>query len=61
VWLVAVIVLVVGASMLLYEWIERPLLRFFGRFVRELDRSLPASAPVPALVVPLSIDSLGRR
>ena len=59
-WLTTVIVLVVGASMLLYQWIERPLLKFFGRFVRDVDSHLPV-ATVPGLSPALTVDTISSR
>ncbi len=57
-WLAGVTVLVVGASMLLYRWIERPLLRFFGRWIGALEARTPA---VNALAPPLIVETLPRR
>jgi exopolysaccharide production protein ExoZ len=56
-WLTAVIFLVVGASMLLYQWIERPLLKLFGRWMRDVDTHLPVPQ-VPGLAQPLTVDTI---
>jgi exopolysaccharide production protein ExoZ len=47
-WLGGVIVFVVGSSLMLYTLIERPMLRVFGRWLKDLDeretRAVPAIA-----------------
>jgi peptidoglycan/LPS O-acetylase OafA/YrhL len=58
VWLAGATVVVVGASLLLYDYVERPLLRFFGARIRQLDARLPLGR-VAALTPPLS-DSAAR-
>ena len=56
-WLVAVIAVVIVASLVLYDRVERPLLRVFGGWIKALElRRLP-SAPVTPRAVPLTVES----
>jgi peptidoglycan/LPS O-acetylase OafA/YrhL len=49
-WLAGIITVVVGSSYLLYDRVERPLLRLTSRWIKRLERSsalhvVPALAP----------------
>jgi exopolysaccharide production protein ExoZ len=50
-WLIAVAVIIVAASMMLYRWIERPLLKRSGKWIRTLDDRLAGvHTTIPAAV-----------
>jgi peptidoglycan/LPS O-acetylase OafA/YrhL len=59
-WLVVVIVIVVGTSLMLYERIERPLLRVTSRWIRRLERDGSINV-VPAMTSVANVVESGSR
>ena len=53
VWLVAVIAIVIGFSLLMYDKVERPLLRVFGRWLKAFDMRRPALTSARAARLPV--------
>jgi exopolysaccharide production protein ExoZ len=57
-WLIAVVAIVISASLVLYDRVERPLLRLFGGWIKALEvRRLP-NVPVPQRTPALTAESV---
>ena len=59
-WLAGVIVAVVGTSLLLYDRIERPLLRLCGRWLRRIEERSPPAEAQPMVPARRPLESISR-
>jgi peptidoglycan/LPS O-acetylase OafA/YrhL len=57
-WLGAVILIVISVSLLIYDKVERPLLRVFGRWLKALEKQKFAAVRTPKRAVALIVESI---
>jgi exopolysaccharide production protein ExoZ len=57
-WLIAVVAIVIAASLVLYDRVERPLLRLFGGWIKAFEQRRLPSVPVAQRVTPRAAESV---